>query len=231
MTFLSLIQKVEERKVQQQQQKQQQHQQQTAADRSSSSSIVAPARHEPMQRYIARGARRRRPVGMPMFSSKPFLFLVFHMLLISISSPLLSLILPSSPSREGSASWFPSVLLYANAAESSSTTSTTTDSSTSTTDSELSGRLKLIRRCDTNIIYVNSIYMTCDSPGSYYYGSGGYRKSSRCKYGDKADTYIFCKYATGRTRQILLAMHQCTTASCSSSHKVLTSPLSLSSPL
>jgi hypothetical protein len=60
--------------------------------------------------------------------------------------------------------------------------------------SDLSGHLKLMRHCDVNIVYVNSIYLTCDSPGSYYYGSGGYRKSSRCKYGDKADMYIFCKY-------------------------------------
>jgi len=68
-----------------------------------------------------------------------------------------------------------------------------TDSSSSSDNdySDLLGRLKLIRRCDTNIVYVNSIYLTCDSPGSYYYGSGGYRQSSRCKYGDNADMYIF----------------------------------------
>ena len=57
----------------------------------------------------------------------------------------------------------------------------------------LQGRLKLMRRCDASIVYVDRIYLTCDSPGAYYYGSGGYRKSSRCKYGDEANMYIFCK--------------------------------------
>ncbi|KAI2498206.1 hypothetical protein MHU86_16288 [Fragilaria crotonensis] len=48
-----------------------------------------------------------------------------------------------------------------------------------------------MRRCEASVVYVDRIYLTCDSPGDYYYGSGGYRKSSRCKYGDKANMYIF----------------------------------------
>ena len=71
-------------------------------------------------------------------------------------------------------------------------------SGTSTIDSEyyssLQGRLSLMRRCEASVVYVHRMYLTCDSPGDYYYGSGGYRKSSRCKYGDKANMYIFCKF-------------------------------------
>jgi hypothetical protein len=58
----------------------------------------------------------------------------------------------------------------------------------------LQGRLTLMRRCEASVVYVDRIYLTCDSPGDYYYGSGGYRKSSRCKYGDNANMYIFCKF-------------------------------------
>jgi hypothetical protein len=89
---------------------------------------------------------------------------------------------------------FLAVSLLLSSSSSSSSIVVQAEDTTSYDYSDLSGHLKLMRHCDVNIVYVNSIYLTCDSPGSYYYGSGGYRKSSRCKYGDKADMYIFCKY-------------------------------------
>lgn len=58
----------------------------------------------------------------------------------------------------------------------------------------LQGRLKLMRRCESTTVYVNRIYLTCDSPGEWNEeaSSGeGYRQSSRCKYGDQANAYIF----------------------------------------
>ena len=66
----------------------------------------------------------------------------------------------------------------------------------------LQGRLKLMRRCDSSIVYVNRIYLTCDSPGEYNIESSsgdGYRQSSRCKYGDQANVYIFCKFPVSYT--------------------------------
>jgi hypothetical protein len=54
----------------------------------------------------------------------------------------------------------------------------------------LKGRLKLSRRCNSSIVYVDRIYLTCDSPGD---DGEGYRQSSRCKYGDEAHMYLFCK--------------------------------------
>jgi hypothetical protein len=109
----------------------------------------------------------------------------------SVSRPISMLLLPRSLSSS-----FMMVLLFLAVSLLSSSTSVVVqaEDDTSYDYSDLSGQLKMIRHCDVNIVYVNSLYLTCDSPGSYYYGSGGYRKSSRCKYGDKADMYIFCKF-------------------------------------
>jgi hypothetical protein len=41
---------------------------------------------------------------------------------------------------------------------------------------------------------VKSVYLTCDSPGTYYYGGTSYRKSLTCKYGDSVNLSIFCEY-------------------------------------
>jgi hypothetical protein len=47
--------------------------------------------------------------------------------------------------------------------------------------------------CDNSVIQVISMYLTCDSPGTYYYGSGGYRNSPTCKFGDNGHFSGSCK--------------------------------------
>jgi hypothetical protein len=64
-------------------------------------------------------------------------------------------------------------------------------------DADMVGRLNIMSSCDANVVNVDKMYLTCDSPGTYYYSkdqSTYYRKSSRCKYGDKGNLYVFCKY-------------------------------------
>lgn len=40
--------------------------------------------------------------------------------------------------------------------------------------------------CDDTSVLVSDISILCDSPGTYYYGSGKYRNSASCQAGDKA---------------------------------------------
>ena len=40
--------------------------------------------------------------------------------------------------------------------------------------------------CEDTAVIVNHISILCDSPGTYYYGSGKYRNSQKCQGGDKA---------------------------------------------
>jgi hypothetical protein len=40
--------------------------------------------------------------------------------------------------------------------------------------------------CDASAVVVTDVSLLCDSPGTYYYGSGKYRNSASCKAGDKA---------------------------------------------
>jgi hypothetical protein len=96
-----------------------------------------------------------------------------------------------------------SVETSSSASSSSTTTTQSSKKHNNAVDSSepyyasLQGRLKLMRRCESTIVYVNRIYLTCDSPGEWNEeaSSGeGYRQSSRCKYGDQANAYIFCKY-------------------------------------
>ena len=47
--------------------------------------------------------------------------------------------------------------------------------------------------CYQKFIEVNGVYITCDSPGAYYYGGSAYRKSEVCKTGDKAKLSFECK--------------------------------------
>lgn len=44
--------------------------------------------------------------------------------------------------------------------------------------------------CDDSPIIVEDIEMLCDSPGTYYYGSGKYRNSADCQAGDKGKIKI-----------------------------------------
>lgn len=44
--------------------------------------------------------------------------------------------------------------------------------------------------CDETSIVVSDISLVCDSPGTYYYGSGKYRNSASCQAGDKAKMQV-----------------------------------------
>jgi hypothetical protein len=47
-----------------------------------------------------------------------------------------------------------------------------------------------IEVCSDGVIQVRDIQVTCDSPGTFYYGSGKYRNSPTCVPGDKAQVAI-----------------------------------------
>jgi hypothetical protein len=44
--------------------------------------------------------------------------------------------------------------------------------------------------CDGTSVLVSDISILCDSPGTYYYGSGKYRNSATCQAGDKAKMQV-----------------------------------------
>ena len=44
--------------------------------------------------------------------------------------------------------------------------------------------------CDDTSIVVSDVSLLCDSPGTYYYGSGKYRSSATCEGGDKAKMQV-----------------------------------------
>lgn len=44
--------------------------------------------------------------------------------------------------------------------------------------------------CDDTSIVVSDVSLLCDSPGTYYYGSGKYRNSATCEGGDKAKMQV-----------------------------------------
>ena len=52
------------------------------------------------------------------------------------------------------------------------------------------GNQKQLQICSDSIIQVQDVSITCDSPGTYYYGSNKYRDSLTCKPGDKARVYV-----------------------------------------
>lgn len=47
--------------------------------------------------------------------------------------------------------------------------------------------------CDDSYIEIEELTLLCDSPGTYYYGSGKYRNSASCQAGDKAKLSIVFK--------------------------------------
>lgn len=47
--------------------------------------------------------------------------------------------------------------------------------------------------CKKTNVRVTAVYLTCDSPGAYYYGSGNYRNSLVCMSNDKVYLRIECK--------------------------------------
>jgi cbb3-type cytochrome oxidase subunit 3 len=52
------------------------------------------------------------------------------------------------------------------------------------------GQSNQISVCSDAVIVVSDVQLTCDSPGTYYYGSGKYRNSATCKPGDKANLVV-----------------------------------------
>jgi len=66
-------------------------------------------------------------------------------------------------------------------------------SSSSTTTTTTQGYLQVQPFCKKTMVQVTAVYLTCDSPGAYYYGSGNYRKSVVCMSNDKANLKIECK--------------------------------------
>mmetsp|Transcript_41634 Transcript_41634/g.47310 ORF Transcript_41634/g.47310 Transcript_41634/m.47310 type:complete len:362 (+) Transcript_41634:236-1321(+) len=59
---------------------------------------------------------------------------------------------------------------------------------------DMPGRLEMMKRCRSRHVYVNRMYLTCDSPSAYYNyetDKSSYQGSTRCKYGDKGRLYVF----------------------------------------
>lgn len=50
------------------------------------------------------------------------------------------------------------------------------------------------KKSDKSDVTITSVYLTCDSPGAYYYGTSSYRKSFVCNEYDKANLGIDCKF-------------------------------------
>lgn len=44
--------------------------------------------------------------------------------------------------------------------------------------------------CSDSMITIDELGISCDSPGTYYYGSGKYRNSQTCQAGDKGKVYV-----------------------------------------
>ena len=47
-----------------------------------------------------------------------------------------------------------------------------------------------IEVCSDGVIQVQDIQIACDSPGTFYYGSGKYRNSATCMPGDKGQIRV-----------------------------------------
>jgi hypothetical protein len=55
------------------------------------------------------------------------------------------------------------------------------------------GRLTVERSCPKQLVTVQSVFLTCDSPAAYYYGSDTYRQSPVCMSSDRANLQVGCK--------------------------------------
>jgi len=60
------------------------------------------------------------------------------------------------------------------------------DDATTDDDYTTDDAMSQMEVCEDSKIEVTSVYMLCDSPGTFYYGSGKYRNSATCRAGDKA---------------------------------------------
>ena len=59
-------------------------------------------------------------------------------------------------------------------------------------EDEQPGYLDVQPFCNRRIVEATAVYLTCDSPGAYYYGSGAYRKSEVCMSGDRVNLEVDC---------------------------------------
>lgn len=56
------------------------------------------------------------------------------------------------------------------------------------------GKLQTMNCLQSPPVRVFSIFLTCASDESYYYGESSYRESSKCKYGDTARLNAYGEY-------------------------------------
>jgi hypothetical protein len=75
----------------------------------------------------------------------------------------------------------------------SSSGSGSSSSSSGSTSSSTKGQLVVQPFCKKTNVRVTAVYLTCDSPGAYYYGSGNYRNSLVCMSDDKVNLRVECK--------------------------------------
>ena len=83
---------------------------------------------------------------------------------------------------------------YSSGSENSSGSSSSgSSSSNSANTSTTKGQLVVQPFCKKTNVRVTAVYLTCDSPGAYYYGSGNYRNSLVCMSNDKVNLRVECK--------------------------------------
>jgi hypothetical protein len=77
---------------------------------------------------------------------------------------------------------------------SSGSSGSSSSSSNSASTSTTKGQLVVQPFCKKTNVRVTAVYLTCDSPGAYYYGSGNYRNSLVCMSDDKVNLRVECKF-------------------------------------
>jgi hypothetical protein len=65
-------------------------------------------------------------------------------------------------------------------------------SSGETSNDKMAGYHQVQTFCKRSYIEVSGLWLTCDTPGAYYYGSTAYRNSEVCMSGDKANLVVDC---------------------------------------
>lgn len=61
--------------------------------------------------------------------------------------------------------------------------------------------------CRRNFVQVTGLWLTCDTPGAYYYGSSAYRNSEVCMSGDRANLEIQCTLCCLSDLEPLVLLH------------------------
>lgn len=115
-------------------------------------------------------------------------------------APQLSVSRPTGHSMSGRlGSAILSLLLLAGQSTAAAEATTTTTTTATTTQAKSPPRTlqyyddytPALETCDDLIVQVSGIYTVCDSPQTYYYGSGVNRNSKTCNFGDKATTTVY----------------------------------------